>query len=92
MQKVEELRKEQELLVGDSDAEVVGRLRDSQAQQQVGRDPEEHSGPAEEDSPRVGLVGGRLGKQEEERRRAAEVGNVQGTLQRLVVSVETVVR
>lgn len=88
LRKEEELHKEKELFVGDSDAEVGGRLRDIQAQQQVEHDPEEHSGPAEEDSPWVGLVGGRLGKLKEEAlRRAAEAGNVQGTLQRLVVLV-----
>lgn len=85
----EGLRRENVLLVEGS-AEV-GRLGDNRAQQQVGRELEEHSDSVEEDSLRVGLEGGRLGKLEE-LRRGAEVGNVLGipTLQKPVVGSKDV--
>lgn len=75
----EELRREHVLLVEGS-AEVGGRLRDIRAQQQVGRGLEGHSDPVEEDSLRVDLVGGKLGKLEEELRKGAEAGNSLGIL------------
>lgn len=80
MHQLEEVLRREHVLLVEGSVEVGGRLRDIRAQQQVGRELEGHSDPVEEDSLRVDLVGGKLGKLEEELRKGAEAGNNLGIL------------